>query len=127
MGLGISVMKEHYGIFAELRPPSCEVVRDVIEKVTAVDVQKVNRPVGEIAERIIEGRTNQTRGGRIFFTVPRGDGLEDALVVEPGVLIAFPMIDRVGGGAEPEPVNGLAESEVGIAVVCAELNAAARP
>lgn len=122
----VRIMKEHDGIFSKLRAPEREVALDVIVEVAAVDVEQVDRPVGEIAQRIIDGRTNQAREGRVLFLVPRGNGPEHALVVEPGVLVTFPSIDGVGGRAEPEPVDGLAEGEIRIAVVRAELDEAAR-
>jgi len=122
----VRVMKEHDGIFSELRVPEREVVLDVIVELAAVDMEQVDRPVDEIAERIIDGRTDQAREGRVLFLVPRGNGPEHALVVEPRVLVTFPCIDGVGVRAEPQPVDGLAKGEIGIAVVRAELDEAAR-
>jgi hypothetical protein len=43
------------------------------------------------------------------------------------VLIALPGVDCIGDRPEPEPVDGLAEREIGISVVRSELDKAARP
>ena len=43
------------------------------------------------------------------------------------MLVALPGIDRVGGRPEPEPVDRLAEREIGIAVMRPEFDQATRP
>src|SRR5262249_30743153 len=122
----IRVVKEHDGVFGKLGAPEREVSLDVIVEVAAVDVEQVDRSFVEVLECVLECRTNQAREGRILLTVARDNGLEHALVIEPRVLVTFPSIDGVGSRTKPEPVDGLAESEIGIAVVCSELDDTAR-
>jgi hypothetical protein len=43
---------------SQLRKPGLKIVADVIVEVTPVDMQQVERTVGEVAQRIIESQTN---------------------------------------------------------------------
>jgi len=54
----IRVVKEHDSVLDKLRAPESEVVLDVIVEVAAVDVEQVDRSIGEVVECTREGRTN---------------------------------------------------------------------
>jgi hypothetical protein len=122
----IRVMKQHDSVFSKFWVPNHKIILDVIIEVAAVNVQKIDRCVGKIAECPLEGCTKQGRKGRILLAVPQSNGLEHAFVVEPGVLVPLPGIEGIGGRAEPEPVDRLAEGEVGIAVMRSEFDEMAR-
>ena len=57
----IGVVKQHDGAFRQFWPPRVEVVTGRLVGVVAVDVQEVDRRVGEVAVRLVEGLAQELR------------------------------------------------------------------
>ena len=57
----VRVVEQDDPSLAELRQPRLEVVGDGVVRVAAVDVEQVDRAVGEVRRRLVEGLREQAR------------------------------------------------------------------
>src|SRR4051812_7616059 len=93
---------------------------------TAVDMENVDRSVGEPVAGLREGRADHLRKLVVAAIAPQYI-LVDVLAVEAGMLVTFKGIDRKATGLELEPPHSLAKHEIGKSVVDAELHDRFRP
>ncbi len=56
----IGIVKQHYCPITQLWPPALEIVPHGLIGVKTVDVQQIHRAIGEMLQRFIESRMDQT-------------------------------------------------------------------
>ena len=120
------VVKQHDAAARELRQPRFEIAPDGIMGVTAIDMEHVDRPVGELIAGLREGRANYPGKSVVAAIAPR-HVLIDVVAVEASVFVAFKAVDRKAARLELEPPHGLAEHEIGKSVMDAEFHDRFRP
>ena len=123
----VDVVQQDHSARRQLRPPSLEVVPNGVQGVIAVEVQQVDRPVGEMGQRVVESGADQARETCIMPIVVRAKLGEYIVAVKAGLRIAQPGVHGVGGGLELQFRDGLAERGIGRAIVGAELDQHPRP
>ena len=116
------VMQQHYAALAKLGQPALEVVTHRLVGMQAVDMQKIQRAIGELAQRFIEGHLQQTRETAVARVVLLAQLGQHFFTVEAGVLVALPGIHRVAAGRQAVAQHGLAEGQVGVALVRTQLD-----
>ena len=115
------VVEQHHRAVRQFRQPRFEIVLDRVVGMQAVDVQQIDRAVGEIGQRLVESHAHQLRKAAVRRVVC-GQRLEDFIAVETGVLVALPGIHRVAFGFQPAAHHRLAEAEIRRAVVAAQFD-----
>lgn len=93
-----------------------------LRRVVAIDVEEVDTAIGEIADRFVKCRTNQPRERRVPAVMVVTPLRKHGLIVEAGVWIPFPGIDRVARRSQTQLLHGLCECRVAVARVRAELD-----
>ena len=96
---------------------------DVVSK---VDMQEIDTAFSEFRQCIVEGRTNQTRERPEMRVMKCRPFLEHLFPVKVDVRVAFPRVDRVARGFQPQDLHGLSERGEAVAGVRAELDDGAR-
>src|SRR5262245_24455588 len=91
----IGVVHENDRAVRELGPPALEIVLHVAIMMPAVEMQEIDRAVAEVRQRLVERRPNQRRERSVAGVVMSADLPIDILVVESGMIVAFPGVDRV--------------------------------
>src|SRR5215208_6060399 len=92
----------------------------------SVDMEEVDRSVGEEVDGFVEPCLEQAREGAIEPIVVVAQVGQDLGPVEAGLLITAPMVDRVAACIASEDVDRLAERAVRVAAVRSELDDQAR-
>ena len=118
----VRVVEQEDSPLAELRQPGLEVMCDGVVAVSAVDVEQVDRAVGEGRRRIVERSLEEAREGSVSRVVVLAELLEHLGTVSPCVLVALPGVHGVGAGRQLECMNGLAETAVRVSLPGPELD-----
>ena len=115
------VMKEDDRAVAEFGAPGFVVGLDGVIGVQAIDVQQVHGRVGDVRQGLVKGHAKQ--GGEGFVAAVEFVEIEiDGFPVMVSVGVAEPGVDGIAVGGELQFSDGLAESAVGDAVLCAEFD-----
>ena len=85
-------------------------------------MQNVDAAFSEVAPGLVEEHAHQRRETREARFVVRLDGDEDVLVIEPGVLVSPPGVDRERVAAMAREVELFANREIGVAGMGPELD-----
>lgn len=120
-------MEQHHRTVGELRPPPFEIAADGVVGVQSVDMQQVDRVVGNVGECGVERAAHQVGEARIARVVEAAEIGIDLPAVEPGMLVALPGIHREAAAIEPGSLHGLAKGRIGHAPVGAEFDDGAGP
>nr|WP_292002185.1 hypothetical protein [Chlorobium sp.] len=120
-------MKQHNASLRHFRQPEFEIVPDRLIGMQAVDVQKIDRSIAEMAYRIVEGHTQQPGKCFVMRVVICRDILKDLVVVEACMNVALPGIDCITPGIELMLCHALTEREVGVSCVRPEFYENTRP
>ncbi len=115
-------MQQKHAAGAQLWKPNLEVVLHRGISVQTVNMQEVDAVVSELPDGLIEGHSKQVRERRIVPVVVRPYILEHLFTVKAGMFVTLPGVHRVAGAVNAALHEGLAETEVGLAVVCSQLN-----
>ncbi len=118
----VGVVEQHHRAARELRRPALEIGPHLLVGVAAVDVQQVERALGEIRQRLVEGAAQQFREAGIARVVEAAQRAVDLLAIEPGVRVTLPGIDCVAPGLELLAQHRFAERRIGDAVMGPELD-----
>ena len=115
------VVEQHHRMVRQFRQPRFEIVADRFVGVQTVDVQQIDRAVGEVGQRLVESHPQQLRKTAVVRVV-FAQRLEHFIAVESGVLVALPGVHREAFRFQPAARHRLAEAEVGRAVMAAQFN-----
>ena len=110
----IGVMKQDHGAGCELGQPTLEIMADRVVGVKSVDVQEVDRPIGEIARGLIERHPQQSGEMREVLLVKRAHRPENIFAISAGMLIALPGVNRIASRRTLRFDHRLAEREIGV-------------
>ena len=119
-------MKKDEALLGHFRPPRFEVMPDRFVGVQAVDMQEVDRSVGDPIGRLVEGYAQQFRISRVVTINIFRQAFVYFLVVESGMVITLPGVDSDTLGADAEFVGGMAERQEGGSAEYAKFNQTGR-
>src|SRR5262249_4703623 len=91
----VRVVEQDHPPWAERREPGPDIVGDRLVLVTAVDVEQVDRGVGETRGGLVERLLQQLRKAGVQRIVMRAELLERLGPVRTGVAVAAPRVDGV--------------------------------
>src|SRR5215813_3473758 len=118
----VGVVQDHDGVRGKLWLPREEIVAHSLIAMEAVNVEKVDRSVLKMRQRVVEGRANEA-GKRAVARIMEGREIAiDLLGIEASVLIAFPRVDGKAGGGQVQGFHRLAHSRIGHACMGSEFD-----
>ena len=123
----VRVVEQDDPSLTELRQPRLEVVGDRLIGVAPIEVEQIDRAVGEVGRRLVERLLEEAREAAVERIVVDAQVLEDLRRVRARVLVAFPGVDGVAAGLQAERLHGLAKGAVRIAFPGSELDEEPRP
>ena len=118
--IDMNVVEEGDSSSRQLRQPQLEVLLYVLEEVTSVEVDQVDRLILEVVGRFAEGHPDEM--GELVHAVPAFDVSEHLLAIEAGVLISVPGVNREAFGPQSESLDHLAGCEVRVARMYTEFD-----
>src|SRR5262249_47302318 len=118
----VGVVQDHHGVGGEFWLPRKEIMADGLVGMQAVDVQKVDRRLLEMWQRVVEGRANEAGKSPIARSMESREIAIDLLGVKAGVLIAFPGIDGEAASWQAQHLHRLAHGGIGHARVSSEFD-----
>ena len=108
----VDIVEQHDRAVRQLGAPSLEIMPDGIVGMESVDMQQVDRAIGEICDRRIESAPHEVRKSRIADVVIVSQRGINLLAVKAGLIVAKPSVDSARLRAQAEPVDCLAERQV---------------
>ena len=94
--------------------------------VQPIDVQKIDRLIFKIRQRLIEASPDQSGEVAVARIVIGNEVPIHLLTIKACLLVALPMIDSTAARSRVEVFNGLAKPTVGVACVYPELDEGTR-
>ena len=114
-------MEENDSVSGKLWQPRFKIVLYVLITVRAIYMEKVDRPIGKLESRFLEGHRHQMRKPRVPAIVGRYF-VPNLRTVDSGVHVPTPGIDSVTPRDRAVFLNRLAESEIGFSFVNPQFN-----